>query len=263
MPSALPTMPTPSASSTAAFVAIVLAVCASLLWGVVRAGRTLSESQAETRRWLAFSSLGLLAWLAATGAASASGVLEARRLPPPLMLFMLASLGVATVSAFSPLGTRLVRGVPIAALVGFQAFRLPLELVLHSWSVQHVVPVQMTFTGHNFDIVSGISALALGVWLSLTPEAPRALIWLWNCLASALLCAVTLIAVLSSPLPGRLYMSDPPLLLAFHFPYGFIVPICVGGALFGHLLVFRWLRASAKSNPAKASTSNSLQARPG
>jgi hypothetical protein len=263
MPSALPTMPTPSASSTAVFVAIVLALCASLLWGVGRAGRTLGESQAETRRWLGLSSLGLLAWLAATGAASASGVLEARRLPPPLMLFMLASLGVATVSAFSALGTRLLRGVPIAALVGFQAFRLPLELVLHSWSVQHVVPVQMTFTGHNFDIVSGISALALGVGLSTTQRAPRALIWLWNCLASALLLAVTLIAVLSSPLPGRLYTTDPPLLLAFHFPYGFIVPICVGGALFGHLLVFRWLRLSAKSLAAAASTSSSLQARPG
>jgi hypothetical protein len=58
-------------------------------------------------------------------------------------------------------------------------------------------------------------------------------------------------------------MSDPPLLLAFHFPYGFIVPICVGGALLGHLLVFRWLRASAKSHAGAASTSNSLQALPG
>jgi hypothetical protein len=48
--------------------------------------------------------------------------------------------------------------------------------------------------------------------------------------------------VLSSPVPFRTYLDDPPLLLAYHAPYGWIVPICVGGALIGHILVLRRLR---------------------
>ena len=54
-------------------------------------------------------------------------------------------------------------GLPIAALVGVQAFRLPLELVLARWKNQGVIPVQMTFEGHNFDIVTGVLALVTAV----------------------------------------------------------------------------------------------------
>jgi hypothetical protein len=131
-------------------------------------------------------------------------------------------------------------------LITAQGFRLPLELVLHTWEAQGVIPVQMTFEGHNFDIVTGILALVIGP-LALRGTAPRAAIWLFNLVGSALLLAVMLIAVLSTPLPIRQYMNEPAVLLAFYFPYGWIVPICVGGALFGHLLVFRWLATGERA----------------
>jgi hypothetical protein len=70
-------------------------------------------------------------------------------------------------------------------------------------------------------------------------------IWGFNLIGSALLLNVGVIAVTSSPVALRRYLSDPPLLLAYHVPYGFIVHVCVAGALFGHLLVFRWLAWSA------------------
>jgi len=60
-------------------------------------------------------------------------------------------------------------------------------------------------------------------------------------LRCAQLANVARIAAFSSPVPFRTYLNDPPVLLAFHFPYGWIVPICVGGALFGHLVLFRRL----------------------
>jgi len=45
---------------------------------------------------------------------------------------------------------------------------------------------------------------------------------------------------MSAPLSFAWHVS-PPLLLPFHFPYFFIVPVCVGGALAGHIILTRAL----------------------
>lgn len=248
----VPAMVPPSAASTVVFVALVLGLGLLLVAGVARAGRALGESERERARWTWGSALGIGAFLALTGVLSGSGVLQRPTLPPPVALFAGGSMLVAIAAAFSPLGTRLVRGVPIAALVGFQAFRLPLELVLHAWKEQGVLPVQMTYEGDNFDIVSGVLALAVGI--ALTRKPSRALVWVFNAVGFALLLNVATIALRSSPLPIRSYLNDPPVLLAFHFPYGWIVPICVGGAMFGHLLVFRWLFMAEGRRTASALT---------
>lgn len=242
----------PSSGSTVAFVAIVVTVVLALLAGVVIAGRRRGEAPEQTRRWLLGTSLGVAVWLGITGIASASGSLRAQALPPPVMLFMLSSVIVAVGAAFSRLGTRLIDGLPIAALVGIQGFRLPLELVLHRWHAEGVIPIQMTYSGFNFDILTGTSALLLGVFLALRKAPPaRALVLAWNVFGMLLLLNVMTIAVLSSPLPFRMFTEGVPVLLAFYFPYGWIVPFCVGGALFGHLLVFRWaLRRPSAYEPS-------------
>jgi hypothetical protein len=240
---AFPSMITPSPASTAAFVSIVLALCVLFVLGVYRAERALGAQAIAARRKATRAGALLGGWLALTGAVSGSGVLEHATLPPPLALFFVASIAVAVLSARSSLGTRLIQGLPIAALVGVQAFRLPLELVLHAWKNQGLVPVQMTFEGHNFDIVTGVLAVVAGLYLQRSRAHTRRVVLAFNVVGTATLLAVMAIAVLSSPLPIRMYGADPALMLGYHFPYGWIVPICVGGALFGHVLVFRWLRA--------------------
>lgn len=247
----LPAMVSPSTASTAAFVVIVLGLAFALVAGVARAGRTLGDGAQQRRRWTLGAALGVAGYLALTGVLSGSGVLAAATLPPPVMLFAFGSMAVAVSAAFSPLGTRLARGVPIAALVAIHGFRLPLELVLHAWKEQGVLPVQMTFEGHNFDIVSGALALLVGAWLSRAEPssgAARAAVIGFNAVGFVLLLTVSTIAVLSSPVPIRTYLNEPGVLLAFYFPYGWIVPICVGGAMFGHLLIFRWLWSTGRAH---------------
>lgn len=246
---AFPAMIPPSPVSTAAFVAIVLSLCALLVLGVYRAERALGTAEQAARGKAGRVAIVLAGWLALTGAVSGSGVLEHAVLPPPLALFLVGSLAVAALAARSSFGTRLIQGLPIAALVGVQAFRLPLELVLHSWKNQGVIPVQMTFEGHNFDIVTGVLAIVTAVYVQRAGgRAARGVVLAFNAIGSATLFAVTTIAVLSSPLPIRAYHDGPALMLAYHFPYGWIVPFCVGGALFGHVLVFRWLRATRSAH---------------
>lgn len=241
----IPSMVAPSPVTTAVFVLIVLLVAALFVVAIARGGGP-TESIAARTRATALAAGGVVAWLALTGWASGSGVLTAAVMPPPPMLFFVGSMAVAIYVGTSRVGARMLRGAPIAALVGFQAFRLPLELVLHAWYEQGALPVQMTYTGHNFDIVTGVTAAALGLW-SLWRPLPRWTIVAFNVLGSVLLVAVATIAMLSLPLPLRRYMNDPPVLLAYHFPYGWIVPFCVGGALAGHILVFRWLRRPGRA----------------
>src|SRR5690348_12639452 len=131
--SSIPEMVAPSVLTTIVFVGVVLGVVALVLAGVRYASSALGDEPAAARRAVVRAAFGLGAWLLITGLVSASGVLERPMLPPPLALFVLASAAVTIAAAFSSFGTRLVRGVPIAALVMAQGFRLPLELVLHQW----------------------------------------------------------------------------------------------------------------------------------
>src|SRR5262245_48448410 len=85
-----------------------------------------------------------LLWMAVFAVLAEKGVLARfDQRPPPLALamasFVLSGVGLA----LSPVGTKFARGLPIAWLVGAQAFRLPLELVMHQAAREGVMPVEM------------------------------------------------------------------------------------------------------------------------
>src|SRR5690348_17101392 len=82
---------------------------------------------------------------------AATGVLarfDAR--PPPFVILVVAILALGVALAFSSLGRALATGLPLVALVGFQGFRLPLELVMHRAADEGVMPAEMSFGGYNF-----------------------------------------------------------------------------------------------------------------
>jgi len=136
----------------------------------------------------------------------------------------------------STVGGWLAAGVPITWLVAFQGFRLPLELILHAWAHQGTIPSTMTWTGQNWDIVSGGAAL-LAAPLA---RRHRVAAWCANVIGMALLLNVVRVAVLSSPISFG-WQITPPLLLAFHLPYALILPVCIGGAAMGHVVLTRAL----------------------
>jgi len=227
----------PSVGSTAAFLGVVGLVLALFVWGVAR----VSERKGRAAGW---ASLACAGWLAITGAYVAFGVTGTG--VPGLMGFFLGANLTGLLFAFSPLGTRLIDGLPLWTLAAFQAFRLPLELVLHQWSDEGALPIQMTFEGHNFDIVTGVLGVAVLVAALTLKEVPRAALWAFNVVGSALLLAVIVIVVLSSPLPVKSY-EGPPILLALFLPYAWIAPVCVAGALSAHVMLWRALLRGAKS----------------
>ncbi len=216
-----------SSGSVLAFRLIVIAVGGAFFGSVLRTygrGRTAVIALTIVTVWI-----GALTVLVASGKMTS---LPFNGLP----LFFGSILVICAAAALSPFGGRLATAMPLAALVGFQAFRLPLELVLHEWAAQGTIPGTMTWTGQNWDIISGSTALVC---------APLAMrfrwaAWLANVVGFALLLNVMRVAIMSSPFPFA-WGQQPPLLLALHYPYFLIGPVCVGGALFGHLVLTRAL----------------------
>ncbi|HET7535704.1 MAG TPA: hypothetical protein VFJ90_04570 [Candidatus Didemnitutus sp.] len=229
-----------SPASVGAFVALCVAIVAAFLTGVRRSER--HDGVAAGRRLIPVT-VGLALWLGLLVVAVRTGFVAASPMPR-LPIFFGGIIIVSALAGFSPVGRWLAGSAPLAALVGFQAFRLPLELILHHWAAGGTIPGTMTWTGQNWDIVTGVTALVAAMFANRSPASA----WIANVIGIGLLVNVARVALMSSPLPFA-WPVTPPLLLAFHAPYALIAPVCVGGAAFGHVVLTRALLARHSAQP--------------
>jgi len=218
-----------------------------LVWASLalrRASAACGDPPDVTRRLSRRFDLAAAAWVALGLILAASGVLGRFELMPPPLVFLLAAIIVLGLGlARSEAGDRLARGVPLASLVGLQAFRLPLELLMHRAYAEGLMPEQMSYSGLNFDIVTGITAMALAVWMRVG-HPPRSVVMAWNILGLALLATIVTIAVLSTPVFAA-FGSEPERLNTFvtRAPYVLLPTVMVLAAWAGHLVIFKALAA--------------------
>jgi len=226
-----------------AFVLIPIALVALFGWAVYYAWRQAGEAPANSRRTALLVVAAAAAWMALTWTLASRGVLLSQTLPPPFALVVVGMVVLACVVAYGRIGGRLARHVPLWALVGVQAFRLPLEIAMHQLAERGIMPPQMTYTGRNWDIVTGASAIlvALLLWAEM---GGRKLVWIWNVAGLALLANVLTIAVLSFP---QFQYFGPMRVNVFVMltPFVWLPAVMVLAALAGHLIIFRAISFSA------------------
>lgn len=225
------------------FIVLPVLLVAALACGVAIGGRRLGEPARTTRRAVLMT-LGVAgAWMAATWVAAESGaLLDFESTPPPFALLVFAIVAFAARIALTRYGRRLAAGVPLWALVGVQGFRLPLELAMHALYERGIMPVQMSYTGRNFDIVTGVAAIVVAALVQRRLAGTR-LVLAWNVLGLGLLLNVVVVAILSTP-RFRLFGEDRLNVFVMHPPFVWLPAVMVLAALAGHLLVFRALRLS-------------------
>src|SRR5688500_16330683 len=161
--------PTASGALVALFLPLPILVALMVVLGWWKATR------APLARGLAFVAV----WFAAIAGIGASGVLtrwDSR--PPPLVVLLIVLFPATVTLALSPIGKKIGDGLPLAALVAFHAFRLPLELVMHRAASEGTMPVQMSYSGLNFDIVTGITAIVAAFLIARGVAARKvAIVW--------------------------------------------------------------------------------------
>ncbi len=237
------------------FIALPLLLAAAFVAAVrvsaVRAGL----DARRVRRSTLLAAAGVGGWMAVTGGAAAAGRLRFDTVPPTILLVLAAMLVLAIGIGVSRLGGRIAAGVPLAVLVGAQGFRLPLELAMHRASAEGLMPEVMSYTGRNFDIVTGTLALVVAALLA-AGRMPRAGVVAWNVVGSLLLANVVTIAMLAAPTPLRVFTDGPANAWITAFPWVWLPTMMVPAALLGHILVFRRLRldrAAEASHPGAPS----------
>ena len=229
-------------------VAIVGAAAVLLRQASLASGDSLLQARSRQRRFL----MGAAIWLSVVSIAAFSGRLLPRNGPPlPFALLVIAILALGVAVARSSVGDRLARGAPLAALVGFQSFRLPLELAMHRAYAEGLMPAQMSYSGRNFDIVTGLTALLLAVAMMIT-RVPRWIVAAWNVMGLILLVNILGVAILSTP--ALAYFGPDRLnVWVMWMPYTLLPAVMVLAAWAGHLVVFRALAQPSSSIQAGSS----------
>ncbi|MFN8060389.1 MAG: hypothetical protein U0Q12_14640 [Vicinamibacterales bacterium] len=218
---------------------LALGFVTAVFWAAARSGR----SPMAVRHVTSWAAMGAALWIAATGGAAAAGLLRFSPFPPTMAL-LFAAIGLGAIGlGVSPLGRLLSRALPLSVLVGSQAFRVVVELLMHRAYEEGLMPVQMSYAGYNWDILSGVSAAVLGMILAIR-RLPRWVVATWNVMGLLLLVNVLTIAMLSAPTPLRLFHNEPANVWITAMPWVWLPAVMVFGALLGHVLVFRRLRAS-------------------
>ncbi len=238
---------TPSALVYLGITGLAALVAALFVFGVACAERLRGASPQKALLRAVLAALGITAWAALSLFVAHSGLLSRSEVrPPPFLFLLLLTLALGVLVGRSRLGERLALGLPLWALIGFQAFRLPLELVLHRAAREGALPIEMSYAGYNFDILSGVSALLVAAALLMGRASPRVVL-VWNIVSLLLLANIVSIAVAATPVfhafgPTHLntLVAQPPFVL--------LPTVLVQAALLGHVLVFRRLRALSRVN---------------
>lgn len=177
-------------------------------------------------------------WLLATAFLGTGFLSDFSSTPPPVFLVFFPTIIGVIVIALSGIGKTLADR-SVRFLIGFQSFRIIVELLIHQAVAEGTAPPQMTWTGYNFDIVTGVTALLL---IPFANKLPKWAVHCWNALGAGLLLLVVAVAIVSMPTPFQQLKPDNTWVA--YFPFIWLPVVLVSSALLGHLVLFRKLISS-------------------
>jgi FtsH-binding integral membrane protein len=207
----------------------------SLAWFFVVA---LVIHRALPRRAASLTMGAFALWLLYASALAHKGMLLSDN-PPPRMILLLVPLVLFIVwmsRGKAPLA--LARNVPLRVLVGLQSFRIGVEIFLDGLWKAGTLPQGMTWSGHNYDIVTGITAALLWLFWDRIPRV-TVVSQIWNWLGLALVTQVAVTGVLSVPGPQQLINKETPNIAVVTFPYVLVAALFVVSAVALHILSLR------------------------
>ncbi|MFY0686506.1 MAG: hypothetical protein JXQ90_05040 [Cyclobacteriaceae bacterium] len=213
------------------FLAIVVAAMAFLFYA-------LNHAAPEKKNFTPTATVTFLAvWLFVLSILTFNDFFLDFEVKPPRLIYALLPSVVAIVILFANKQSRaFLMKLPLTTLTYIHIIRVPVEIVLWWLSQEEVIPVELTFEGNNYDILSGISAPFAGVFLVGLRSKSRIGALIWNFLALGLLIYIVWQAIFATPVFFDPAVFSNPNIAVFYFPFillpGFVVPV----VLFSHLV---------------------------
>jgi hypothetical protein len=227
---------------TAGFVVLPAGMALLLVVLLSGAARRLNEADEARRKLVTRTATAVGVWMATVAMLAEHGTFARFELrPPPFLLLIVACVGAGLLLGLTGVGRRLSQGLPLAVLVGVQSFRLLVELLMHEAAREGVMPAQMSFAGRNFDILTGLSALAVASLVHRGLAGQRVVL-VWNVAGAGLLVNAVTTALLSSPMV-HWFGTAPEQVNTFvaYFPFVWLPSVLVVSAIVWHIVVFRAL----------------------
>lgn len=240
---------------------ILMAVLALLCLVAVLAGLRLALTytgwpRQKQKKIFGTTALFFALWVVVVGVLAQQGLLsQFDALPPRPLLVVFLPIAIAVYIAFTKSFKTLLQVTPLHWLVLFQSFRIVVELLLWQAFEKGLIPVQMSFEGRNFDVVTGVLALVAGLFIWQRPRLARFVGVVFNVIGLALLINIMVVSILSMPTPFRYFTEGPANTAVTTFPFVYLPAVLVVLAFTFHVFSLRQLWLHKKAPAAQKHTS--------
>ncbi|HEY6976078.1 MAG TPA: hypothetical protein VH396_07300 [Chitinophagaceae bacterium] len=179
-----------------------------------------------------------IGWLVITGVLAYKGFFKDTSSLPPHFLFAVAPPLLTIILLFvTHTGRKFINNIDLRTITLLSIVRIPVEMVLYWLFLGKGVPELMTFSGRNFDIFSGITALLVYfICFRGSAVTNKSLLLIWNFICLLLLLNIVINAVLSLPFSFQQFAFDQPNIAVLYFPFTWLPSFIVMVVLFSHLV---------------------------
>jgi len=219
---------------------LVLLCAAVVIKGLQKALHLTSLNKHEQQSMLTRTILVIAGWLVVLAILASAGFFrDFSALPPRPALTMLVPAIFILALSFRKKWVELLQVIPPHWLVVMQGFRILVELQLWLAFTKGLLPVQMTFEGQNYDILSGLLALVAAWLMTRYAQHWKTIAVIYNITGLALLLNILVVAVLSMPGPLRHFMNEPANTMVAEFPFVYLPGALVVLAITLHIFSLR------------------------
>lgn len=219
-------------------------ICVALIYGGLQRALAKSTFTPQKQKRIARQFiLGVLGWaLLVSFLAWIQFFAEFSAIPPRFIIVLLVPLlTILGLTIFSSNLAEILRHVPPSHLVYIQSFRIVVELLIWLLFLQDLLPIQMTFEGYNFDVLTGLTAPIVAYFCFTKKQWPRSVAIAWNVGGLILVFTIVTISVFSFPTPFRYFMNEPANEIVAQFPFVWLPAILVTIAYSMHFFSLKQL----------------------
>ncbi len=230
------------------FVGLLITLVVLILFALNYAHKKIGTPSGKRVKIVGLTLLGIIVFLGIQGVLASTGFFaKFDTLPPRVFMLPVSCFIIITIVATRKSTSKLLAAIPETWLIYVQSFRIIMEIILWRLFVEAIIPIQMTFEGYNYDILSGIIPPLIAFMVIKKNVLSRGWLIFANVFGLALVTIIFVIAVLSAPVPFRQFMNEPANTMVAYLPYiwlpGFVAP----AAYFFHILSLKQILINKKN----------------